>query len=474
MLLGLLSFLGTFCPLFAAAIQFYTLTSGVRVWVQESTEPPEMISLRVIEEGKKYGLDVFGQDAGEIDRFFTHVKAHATSSFDVIAVGDLEGKAFVSWMENKMQGLPAFLGKENPSQVRYKENSEGSLAEISLFYPLAVSPITSEETLKQFWCAVVFRQLFGKKLQASLDGSASEWDSSGDTFFFPQKSCGGRVKCFPSERLDVLTKLLIAVQEIKKEGFTIQEWNIAKAEMIKRVKATLRLPPDSAVLATYFSENVASGITYWPSYPFFVSSSVQVLKDLPRSMVHQIAKSVIVDKERLIEYSGAKISEGEIQNALMLYGADTFDLPVLEEQGNTSDEALAPYNAIPVTEAEEKLVWELIDKLGNKSIVGLTFAAFEMNRLGDKVRHIHPLRFLGYIFSDPYLKKCMKKAFEKTLVRNEFVKGLSEKFHKEFAQDNVYQLVPGFCKKTGADPDEVNSFIQAYQWQSLVEYLINL
>lgn len=468
--MGLFSWL--FLPLLAEALQLHTLSSGVKVWTQENAEPPQMIAFRVIGEEKKYAYDIFGGGVGEIEQFFSYIQQTVAPPFQIVAVGDFEEKKLIAWME----GLSPFLKKEHPP-INYYHIPPKSIGEITLFYPMTIEPINNEETLKQFWSRAIFQKMVEKRLKASIESTGGQWDTSEEAGFFPKKTCGGKAKCDPQECLTILIKLLTAIQEIKKEGFTVAEWKEAQSDMIGRLKASLRLPPDSSMLATYFSEHIASGATTQPlAFPFFVSSSIQAIKELPRSSVHQIAEMVIQDKSRRVQYSVPhQMDEVALQQVLAEFGADAFTLSTVEEDTLAVDDAaLAPFNQIPVTPEENKLIWELIDKLGNKGYLGLLGVKPRMDKIKEKIQFIHPLRFLGSIFSDPYLKKCMKKAFEKGPVKSRFLSELGENFLKEFPSNNVYPLVPGFCKKVGADPKEVNMFIQSSQWEKLVEYLMNL
>ncbi len=476
MLTGLFSSLCSFFPLLGAALQMHTLSSGVKVWIQENAVPPHMVSFRVIEEEKKYGIDVFLGDSRAVDHFFTSVKQEAAAPFQVIAVGDFEEKTFLTWMENTLRDVPPFPQTEDKSII-INENAARPQAEISLSYSMQVQPICDENSLKQFWSAALCRKLIEKRLEESLVSTEAKWDGSGSSFLFPQKTCGGKAESDPNDCLVVLSKFLSAIQEIRRAGFTALEWEEAKSDMIKTAQASLRLPPDSSTLATYFSEQIATGATLWPTYPFFVSSSVKVLNELERPIVHQTTMTIIQDKDRRVKYIGpSAVNEAEIQEILNEHGADQFEIPIVEEKViRVSDEiALAAFNLIPVTETEDKLIWELIDNLGNKGYLGLLGVKSRMDEIKEKIEHIHPLRFLGTIYSDPYLKECMKKAFKKSMVKSRFISELRDNFLKEFPSNNVYPLIPGFCKKVGADPDQVNMLIQKHQWEKLLRYLSRL
>ena len=66
-----------------------------------------------------------------------------------------------------------------------------------------------------------------------------------------------------------------------------------------------------------------------------------------------------------------------------------------------------PYDSLKISKVDKEKIEKLITSLGEKGVVSLLLEKSKIEKLGKDVNHVHPLRFLGTIFSNPYLKKCI-------------------------------------------------------------------
>ncbi len=96
------------------------------------------------------------------------------------------------------------------------------------------------------------------------------------------------------------------------------------------------------------------------------------------------------------------------------------------------------------------------------------------NRLGDEVRPVHPLRFIGYVLSQPKLRKKLHHDIEgSSMVWSKFVHGFGDRMHHEKHHNNLYQYVPGFCQTLGVPTQMVNQYISSHEWELLLKELIH-
>lgn len=117
-------------------------------------------------------------------------------------------------------------------------------------------------------------------------------------------------------------------------------------------------------------------------------------------------------------------------------------------------------------------IGKLITRLGDWGIGRLLWHIKEMNRLGDRIRHVHPLSFLSYIYSQPELVKCMKLINSSYFKRKEFITGLSEKMEIEAERDNLLPHVKSFSEKIGCDRwEDISIFLDRHDWIGLLAYL---
>ena len=128
---------------------------------------------------------------------------------------------------------------------------------------------------------------------------------------------------------------------------------------------------------------------------------------------------------------------------------------------------------LPFSEAEKGIVHKMIIDIAEHNIFELAFHRSEFIKRGEKIRHVHPLRFFGYIFADPQLKKNMTKISESFFKWNGFIDGFSEKIEDEANKNNLMKYLPGFAHHLGIDQDLLAPFIVKREWNKLILFLIN-
>ena len=133
----------------------------------------------------------------------------------------------------------------------------------------------------------------------------------------------------------------------------------------------------------------------------------------------------------------------------------------------------APFYALPMSNVDCDRTYQLIDQMGNKPWYELLWHKRKMEKLGDQVDHVHPMRFAGYIFSHGHLKDAMKKVRAFGLKWSRFISGFGGKMNRNADQNNLLIHVAGFCHQTGADPDFVKGCIERRQWEQLISHCID-
>jgi hypothetical protein len=145
----------------------------------------------------------------------------------------------------------------------------------------------------------------------------------------------------------------------------------------------------------------------------------------------------------------------------------------ISQEGRILNHALA-YIQLPLNPEESKIIGEIIETVGNTYWAGLAVKQWSLREKEKKIKHVHPLRFLGEIFSNANLKSCMRKIEKSSLKWGGFMKGLTPNMEKEFKCNNLLQYVDDFCQAVKADPDKVKIYIQKNDWTQLIKYLINV
>lgn len=124
---------------------------------------------------------------------------------------------------------------------------------------------------------------------------------------------------------------------------------------------------------------------------------------------------------------------------------------------------------------DQNNITKLITRLGHWGVGRLLWNVKEMNRLGDRIRHVHPLCFLSYIYSQPQLATCMKSINSNYFKKKEFISGLSQKMEFEADRDNLLPYVKNFSEKIGCEHwEEISIFVDRRDWAGLLTYLDEL
>ena len=166
-----------------------------------------------------------------------------------------------------------------------------------------------------------------------------------------------------------------------------------------------------------------------------------------------------------------KISWKDMQKELAVYKEkiqrqmETFFIPA-----DTQD----PFYQLPLLEEDKKNIQIIIKTMAEKGLVKLLLERRYLEKKGDQVNYIHPLRFIGYIFSDEKLKNCMRQIKTSRFKWNEFIKGFSRRMDEEYTLDNLIRFIPEFVEQVHVQhPERIESFIRKKSWEEFVADLLN-
>ena len=133
---------------------------------------------------------------------------------------------------------------------------------------------------------------------------------------------------------------------------------------------------------------------------------------------------------------------------------------------NTEDAHLSFYS-LYLSESDKKNIHFIIHSLAKYSVIKLGVKNKEIRKKGDAVEHVHPLRFLGYIFGEGGLRDDMRRIRKSSYKWNNFMDNFSNRLNKEASQDNLRRFVPGFAHALGVNPAAISSLIERRDWKGL-------
>ncbi len=133
---------------------------------------------------------------------------------------------------------------------------------------------------------------------------------------------------------------------------------------------------------------------------------------------------------------------------------------------------------LPLNGDEQQNITKLIKKMADSGYWELLKKKGELDKLGDKIMPVHPLRFIGFVYSNPCLKKRMPKIMNATLKRRGFLnghgskEGFSQRMTKEAHNHNLMQYLPGFAQSIGVTQSLVEPYFHRHDWEGLLRFLM--
>jgi predicted transcriptional regulator YheO len=462
-----------------------TLENGVTVWLQESRESPAELSLKVIwktdEEVTSTSLNcLYGDD--DIYEFFEYSKEDKDlfpRDIGIIVVGDFDKNQMRALIKEQFRDVRTWAGEKNRSPIEINPLEDNKVPHLTLSYPTPIQSAKTDEDLKNQWAIYFLQKLVQEEFKESLKESGGIWVEPAEVSYLPsaerylpQTACIAKVYSNSQDLEVVLIGLLKSVQAIKKNGFSDEKFKEFKTESYRNLRSMSRNSPENDDLGKYYTDQFVSGLKC-PSYSSFIKTSEKIIADMTLRDIHLLVDQFLKDGNRLVTASG--ITESKVRESFERFGADSVFLVIEdEEQDNRGKRgfnyALA-YSQLPLTEEEAETIGDIIETVGNTYWAALGLKQWSLRDKEKKIKHVHPLRFLGEIFSNADLKLCMRKIRKSDLKWDGFMKGLIPNM-EEVKERNLLQHIGGFCKVVGADPEKVRGFVKKSNWAGLVEYLI--
>ena len=168
-----------------------------------------------------------------------------------------------------------------------------------------------------------------------------------------------------------------------------------------------------------------------------------------------------------------------------------FDIPIHHEQNiitevtlpfylgaiikiPTEKEEILSYSQLECSEEDRAKIYELIETMGNNGKITLLLKyKTHLEKLGDEVRHVHSLKFLGVIYSHPVPKQCMKEVLNDYFKRINFIDGLATVIETEIKKGSIDKCLIDFAKDVNVNHYDLIPFIKKKNWRGFLEHISN-
>lgn len=127
-----------------------------------------------------------------------------------------------------------------------------------------------------------------------------------------------------------------------------------------------------------------------------------------------------------------------------------------------------------VTSKEKKDIRFILKNMAQKSLASLLSVKSQMEDAGDRIEHLHPLRFLEAVFSDEELKAYFHQVKKRgSWLWSEFSKGLKTSMQEEFDIGNFQDaFIYDFSSNLNIDASLIQNHIHSAQWDDLIKALL--
>ena len=116
----------------------------------------------------------------------------------------------------------------------------------------------------------------------------------------------------------------------------------------------------------------------------------------------------------------------------------------------------------------------VLTTLAKSKLTTLLRVRSKLQEAGDRIDHIHPLRFMLTCFSDEELKGCLHSVYDRGgKVWSKFYDEIKKNFNDEANRNNLdEEYIKDFAKQLDIKPSLINSALQKKQWDTFMELLI--
>lgn len=130
---------------------------------------------------------------------------------------------------------------------------------------------------------------------------------------------------------------------------------------------------------------------------------------------------------------------------------------------------------LAVTADECEDIRYILKCLATRSWTDLLGSRGSLNRAGDRIDHVHPLRFIMCILSDEEMKGCVHSIRDRKQIWKSFFSGLEESLEEESQRNNMkFEFVEDFSINLGINSSSIIGYIEDRDWPELVDVLLVL
>ena len=148
--------------------------------------------------------------------------------------------------------------------------------------------------------------------------------------------------------------------------------------------------------------------------------------------------------------------------------------PAIRKCSDALDDYVEPksFDRLTVTEKERATIYKLVHALGTSNVPKLLWKRREMERMGNSINHVHPMRFIAMILTNPRLRADLQEVRRSFFKWNGFMDGFRRRMTEEYYRSNIQPHVMGFCETLDVNVEVVQHFVDRKDWEGLLKAIL--
>jgi len=369
---------------------------------------------------------------------------------------------------NPSEPAPLAMFGHPPVQV-IKETSVPS-PRIVLSYHFNLPEAKTFRDLRKLWVMELVQQMTMQRLVR--DGIFSSHSFDARNFLLPSSSLRIALPYDEPTWQKNLTLTLQKMKEIEEIGFTQDEMLAVKKECLFLIQ---ELQKEKEATQNLFQAHTFLRGVNSLSYAEFLDAAPSLLESITPLDIAIAMRECFSHEHRVISCE----SPDEMHPNWVAEASQIIDLVEMKQpEPATMPAAMIPpsgpslFEQLPLYDHEKTMIHKMIETIAKDNVIKLGLKRKTMEKRGKKIRHVHPLRFLGYIFSTPHLKHCMREISRSSFKWNGFIDGMKDRIEEEARRGGLLPHIHEFARLCNADENRCRHYIQKRDWEGLVRCLL--
>ena len=441
----------------------------------------------------------------------------------VVAVGDFCNEGMHQLIQKHFSHLPlkeSSSSEEAPVKtVQITQDDKMFKVAMHFNFSNASEWGATDQNLEELWKHYLIKDLFESRLERCAHVEDEAWIHPHPRFLRP---VSGYALVSEESSEHFLSYLLWQKQAVVADGFTEEEFYVAKRNLLMSLQylSAKANDPDAPFLAGYYVDQFLMGRDGQEPQEGFFNASCDIVSQIqfddltpclssffnpekqrlhlvyPQKIQGEMLTAEKIDAlyEHLEYISSFYAQYGEEEEEDLFVDVKNRENATVRSMTSTISNREAPefclaqnlpiqlasdtahpkelFYQLPISDREKGLIDAIILTMAEKNVFQLAFEKKGLEKKGKRVNGVHPLRFIGYIFSTPGLKSAMRTIRKSSFKWDGFLGGFSKRMRLEYENNNLFRYVPGFCELVHADPAEVSHYIHKKDWEGLIISLL--